>query len=449
VPLLVLSAVVVLVTFGFAHGFWLENLHNGLLALAFSGVGGYVLFQRPGHREGILFMATGVVEAVTFLGRQVGHSTSSVSSDASRWWAWLGVWPVVVALALTTLSVICFPDGHLPSPRWRWVAAGVVVVTAVCATLSALWPVEYASAGVTVPHPVNTGTPAVVSTVWSALAHPAYVVFQVLWLVAIVVRWRSSSGVVRRQLVWLVLAAGFSVVLLVVGLVGWGTPGPGILAATLIPLAAGWAIVHGQHLATYSALTWLSRREPHSQDLPGEFAKAVAEALNAPSATLWIGPDDNLHPVGVWPETVEVIAPVTTWTLGQSADRHVRAVASGGSVIGALSVDRSRRDPLSLAEGRLLDDLGAQAVLVLERQGLADAIARQRRAGDLDGLSPREQEVLELLARGLSNTAISQELHLSIKTVEPVVSTIFTKLGLHADVASNRRVLAALAYLRD
>ena len=109
--LLLLSGVVVLVTFGFARGFWLSNLHNGLLALSFAGVGAYVLSQRPGHREGMLFMATGLVEAVTFFGRQVGHSSSL---DASEWWAWLGVWPVVVALALTTLSVFCFPDGHLP-----------------------------------------------------------------------------------------------------------------------------------------------------------------------------------------------------------------------------------------------------------------------------------------------------------------------------------------------
>jgi DNA-binding NarL/FixJ family response regulator len=52
------------------------------------------------------------------------------------------------------------------------------------------------------------------------------------------------------------------------------------------------------------------------------------------------------------------------------------------------------------------------------------------------------------MARGRSNAAICAELHLSIKTVEPVVSTIFTKLGLHNDAASNRRVLAVLAYLR-
>ena len=73
VPLLVVSGVVVLVAFGQARGLWLSNLHNGLLALAFAFVGAYVLFQRPGHREGVLFLATGVVEAVMFFGRQIGH----------------------------------------------------------------------------------------------------------------------------------------------------------------------------------------------------------------------------------------------------------------------------------------------------------------------------------------------------------------------------------------
>ena len=85
---------------------------------------------------------------------------------------------------------------------------------------------------------------------------------------------------------------------------------------------------------------------------------------------------------------------------------------------------------------------------MIEHLSLADVVAGQRRAGHLDGLSPRERDVLELMARGLSNAAICEELHLSIKTVEPVVSTIFTKLGLHADAASNRRVLAVLAFVR-
>jgi len=414
-PLLLVSIVVVLVTFGFSRGFWISNLHNGLLALAFAAVGSYVLVQRPGHREGVLFMATGLLEAVTFLGRQVGHSSSG---ESDRWWAWLGVWPVVVALALTTLAVICFPDGRLPSPRWRWVVAGVITIASVCAALSALWPVEYSSAGVTSPHPFNPQAPSTATDLWSALAHPAYVTFQMLWVV------------------------------LLAELAVWGTPRPGILAATLIPFAAGWAIVHGQHSAAYSAMTWLSRSDPHSADMPGDFAKAVAQALNARSAILWMGPPADLQAVGVWPETEDTVEPGEPPRRGEVPGRDVRTVSRAGELVGAISVDRTERDPLSLAEIRLLDDLSAQAGLVIEHQGLADVIEHQRHAGHLDGLSPREQDVLVLLARGMSNAAICQELHLSIKTVEPLVSAIFAKLGLHNDAGSNRRVLAALAYLR-
>jgi DNA-binding CsgD family transcriptional regulator len=154
---------------------------------------------------------------------------------------------------------------------------------------------------------------------------------------------------------------------------------------------------------------------------------------------------DVLHPVGIWPGCDDDVVPTTPAAL-QESTHHSRLVERNGEIVGALGVDRV--DALSLAESRLFDDLTSQAGLVIGHIDLADVIARQRRAGHLDGLSPREREVLELIARGRSNAAIADELHLSIKTVEPVVSTIFTKLGLHNDAGSNRRVLAALAYLR-
>jgi DNA-binding CsgD family transcriptional regulator len=212
-------------------------------------------------------------------------------------------------------------------------------------------------------------------------------------------------------------------------------------------VVAGWAVVHGQHVAAYSALTWLSRSGPHSADLPTDLARATAEALGATGATLWMG-DEELHPIGVWPEPGRDGASTTPAAVHDAEDRHTRRVCRNGGVVGALSIDRARADHLSLAESRLFDDLASQASLVIGHIGLAEVIARHQRAGHLDGLSPREREVLELIARGRSNAAISEELHLSIKTVEPVVSTIFTKLGLHADAGSNRRVLAALAFLR-
>ncbi len=124
-----------------------------------------------------------------------------------------------------------------------------------------------------------------------------------------------------------------------------------------------------------------------------------------------------------------------------------RRVDLDGALVGALTVDRP--SPLTAGEGRLLDDLAAQAGLVLRHLTLGEIVERERRAGHLDGLTPREREVLELMAEGLSNAAICERLHLSVKTVEPVVGSVFAKLRLHQQPDTNRRVLAVLAYLRS
>jgi DNA-binding NarL/FixJ family response regulator len=70
------------------------------------------------------------------------------------------------------------------------------------------------------------------------------------------------------------------------------------------------------------------------------------------------------------------------------------------------------------------------------------------RAGPLDDLSPREREVLGLMAEGKSNAAIADKLVLSIGAVEKHVANVFTKLRLAPSSSENRRVLAVLAYLR-
>ena len=64
----------------------------------------------------------------------------------------------------------------------------------------------------------------------------------------------------------------------------------------------------------------------------------------------------------------------------------------------------------------------------------------------LDQLSPRELEVLALMADGRSNRAIGEQLTVELKTVETHVSSVFTKLGLNEDRRENRRVLAVLAF---
>ncbi|MFK0153797.1 response regulator [Streptomyces sp. NPDC090499] len=72
-----------------------------------------------------------------------------------------------------------------------------------------------------------------------------------------------------------------------------------------------------------------------------------------------------------------------------------------------------------------------------------------RRADDrpLGGLTPREHEVLELMAQGRSNAAIAGQLVVTERAIAKHTSNIFTKLGLEVSDDDNRRVLAVLAYL--
>jgi DNA-binding NarL/FixJ family response regulator len=79
--------------------------------------------------------------------------------------------------------------------------------------------------------------------------------------------------------------------------------------------------------------------------------------------------------------------------------------------------------------------------------GIVDSLVQRRDELAIDDLNPREAEILEQLAKGLSNRAIAAKLHVSTKSVEKYVSTIFRKLGLD-DQDADRRVTAALAFLQ-
>ena len=76
-------------------------------------------------------------------------------------------------------------------------------------------------------------------------------------------------------------------------------------------------------------------------------------------------------------------------------------------------------------------------------------VGRSRKDDPISALTPREREVLELMAEGRSNQAISERLFITERAVEKHVTSIFGKLRLPADAADHRRVLAVLAYLRQ
>jgi len=84
----------------------------------------------------------------------------------------------------------------------------------------------------------------------------------------------------------------------------------------------------------------------------------------------------------------------------------------------------------------------------LDPEVVALMLGRRRKDSPLDRLTPREREVLTLMAEGKSNTGIADALHLSLAAVEKNVTRIFTKLDLGHEAGEHRRVLAVLTLLR-
>ena len=85
----------------------------------------------------------------------------------------------------------------------------------------------------------------------------------------------------------------------------------------------------------------------------------------------------------------------------------------------------------------------------LDPEVVAQLIGRRRSDDPIDELTPREREVLALMAEGRSNQAIADQLVVSERAVEKHVTNIFSKLRLDPAPEDHRRVLAVLAYLRS
>lgn len=84
---------------------------------------------------------------------------------------------------------------------------------------------------------------------------------------------------------------------------------------------------------------------------------------------------------------------------------------------------------------------------VIDPEVVRRLLGRRRHRSTLERLSPREREVLALMAQGRSNAAVAAQLVISEAAVAKNISGIFGKLGLHPAPQDNRRVLAVLAYL--
>jgi DNA-binding NarL/FixJ family response regulator len=122
----------------------------------------------------------------------------------------------------------------------------------------------------------------------------------------------------------------------------------------------------------------------------------------------------------------------------------LQLLADSAEGVGYLLKDRiSDVDEFVAALRRVADGGSALDPIIV-----STLLSRERPDDPLAELTPREREVLELMARGSSNQGIADELVITVRAVEKYVSSIFTKLGLPSTGSQSRRVLAVLTFLR-
>jgi DNA-binding NarL/FixJ family response regulator len=142
----------------------------------------------------------------------------------------------------------------------------------------------------------------------------------------------------------------------------------------------------------------------------------------------------------------ELLPGLPVLILSQDVEQTYAAelLADGAGGVGYLLKDRVA-EPADFVEAVRRVAGGGTA---LDPEAVAQLVARRREDGPLDELTPREREVLGLMAEGRTNVAIAEAMVVTEGAVEKHVSSIFAKLGLPPTQTDHRRVLAVLAYLR-
>jgi len=123
----------------------------------------------------------------------------------------------------------------------------------------------------------------------------------------------------------------------------------------------------------------------------------------------------------------------------------LKLLAESAEGVGYLLKDRISNVKEFAAAVRRVGDGGS----ALDPTIVSTLLARQRPDDPISQLTPREREVLELMAGGSSNQGIADSLVITLRAVEKYVSSIFGKLGLPSTGSESRRVLAVLLYLRS
>jgi signal transduction histidine kinase len=436
---------------------------------AFPVVGALIASRNAGGAVGWICLAIGAgVGATALIEGYAAYAldTHPGSLPGGAYAALFGSFSWVVFIGLIGVYLILFfPDGKLPSPRWRalpWIAA---VAMAAAPTAATFWPGRIEGAPTAVENPLGVeGAKPVLIGIFAASVATLFLSILAA-VVSIVVRYRRSRGEQRQQLKWFVAAVVFTASLFflsfpmslvsdtltslleVASVLAWptlpvavgiailryrlydidvvinralvfgtlaafitavyvaivvgvsalvGTAGEpnivlSIVATAVVAVAFQPAraraqrlanrLVYGKRATPYEVLAEFSEQASTvgvTEDLLQKMARAVAEGTGAARSDVWVKSGSELRLAAAWPEPVAIGSRRLTLDNGRlpgfpSADRAV-PVRHHEELLGALTIAKPRGESLTPADDRLLNDLAAQAGLVLRNVGLTSEL---------------------------------------------------------------------------
>jgi signal transduction histidine kinase len=479
-------------------------VENGIFVgifIAMGAVGALVIGRQPSNAVGwILLTLAGMAGVAFFAGEYANHGTfvdpGSLPGMPWAWWLADFMWVGLLSLP-TTFLLLLFPDGRVPSPRWRpflWVVTTFVVTATL---MFALDPMTYA--GTRYENPVGVEALRPVARFFDGPGYFLLLAFAVLSAVSLVQRFRRAGRQERQQIKWF----GFAVSILVSyflidalftalklprgfwlntagAVIAFGSIPVGIgigilrhrlydidvvinrtvlfglLAAFITAIYVGIVIgigslvggrgnlflsivatavvavafqpirararhfanrlVYGKRATPYEVLSTFSDQlgEGYStEDILPRIVRMIGEATGAERATVWVHVGNAFRPSASWPQGGEGRAAIASdgdalpeFPEGERAF----PVRHQGEVLGALSVVTSRREPLNDTQERLLEDLAAQAGLVLRNVRLIEELRASRQR-----LVAAQDEERRRLERNIHDGAQQQMVALAVK----------------------------------
>jgi signal transduction histidine kinase len=451
-----------------------SDLSQPLAFAAIGVVGLAVAIHQPKNAIGWIYLVVWLAAAGIFaLLQEYAYWVAVSHPDAPGGAAavWLGNWGwVPIFVLLLTYPFLLFPDGHLPSPRWRKVAYAISIAGTLWSISFALESADYTDAlGRHVPNPFAPEALAPLFDGGRVLLSFVVIGLMAATVGSLVVRYRRSRGDEREQIRWLMLAGAITLLWFALpfehGNGGWVDFGQGFVLA-LIPVSIGIAIlkyhlydidlvlrktlvfgvlavfitlvyvaivvgvgtavgssgnpvlsgiaaaivalafqpvrrwgqrlanrlVYGKRATPYEILSEFSSRLGEAydpEDVLPRMARILADGTSSKRADVWLHVDGTLRVAASWPSTDEPAAELAAEPLppGLVPVRH------RDELLGALSVQKAPGESLTANESKLVDDLAAQAGLVLRNVALTEQLrmrleelhaSRQRLVGAQD-----------------------------------------------------------------